>query len=130
MPESVDTSQANWAGSQLEKIWGKSLMDPFDPIVREPLNWLERSAKNDRKNNPAKAFTVLGGIAAIRNDPETMQRYFENAIRHTRWDPYIRLNDGMCLRRFGAFALAYKQNTFAVSIRDTEPMFLGGLILC
>lgn len=120
--------QAGWVGGQLGLLWKKNIENPLDPSIPGQLTWLEKLAEKARQNEPSTAFSILGGIAALRNDSETMRHHYEDAIRHTEGNPMVRLNYGICLRYCGAHALAYEQHLLAVGLNNTDPLFLGALL--
>lgn len=121
-------SQADLAAKLFGRLWEESLEDPFAPAIIAQLPLLKRRAEKGIAIDSATSLSVLGGIAALGNDPKTMERHFERAIRDEKRNIFIRSNYGMCLRYFGAYARAYEQNAFVVSVNDTKPLFLFGLI--
>ncbi|MBF0127340.1 MAG: hypothetical protein HQM02_09035 [Magnetococcales bacterium] len=92
--------------ARLQGIWAS-------PISTErfefELKRLERIAMEYRRQEPVRAFYLLGLVATLQEDARQMRAHFKNGLWHSDNDPDVRHGYGACLARLGFFSEAREQ---------------------
>ncbi|MBF0273196.1 MAG: hypothetical protein HQL98_14190 [Magnetococcales bacterium] len=92
--------------ARLQGIWAS-------PIATErfefELKRLERIIGEHRRQEPIRAFYLLGLIATLQEKSDVMRGHFKNALWHSGNDPDVRHGYGACLARLGLFFEAREQ---------------------
>ncbi|MBF0181192.1 MAG: hypothetical protein HQM03_14310 [Magnetococcales bacterium] len=92
--------------ARLQGIWASPI--PADRFEFE-LKRLERVAREYRRQEPVRAFYLLGLAATLQEDTERMRAHFRNCLWHSGNDPDVRHGYGACLARLGYFSDAREQ---------------------
>ncbi|MBF0195329.1 MAG: hypothetical protein HQL71_12275 [Magnetococcales bacterium] len=101
-----DNEALDNALSRLQGIWSSPV-----PIFRFELEIrrLEKVISQYRRQEPIRAFYLLGLAATLREDKEDMRRFFFNSLTHSCNDPDVRHGYAACLSRMGFYQDARKQ---------------------
>jgi len=92
--------------SRLQGIWAS----PIDVSRFEfELKRLERVVAEHRRQEPVRAFYLLGLIATLNEDHHAMRSHFHNALLHSGGDADVRHGFGACLARLGFYSEAREQ---------------------
>lgn len=123
-------SKAEWASQQLGTLWNGLVANPTYMPTEFELKRIEKSARDGLQVDPAIALSVFGLLSVLKNDPEGMCRYNEQAIQASPNDSVFHSNYGAGLLHFGNFRQAYK--TFKqIAQNETEnPVTLKNMFLC
>lgn len=100
---------------EVERFRLESNFSDFD------LKRLKKKAENIKKNDLAMGFSLLGMIACLENDSETMRSYFKRAIDQSGSDPLHVLNYAISLRDFGLYEEAYE---YAMKAYEKDRSFI------
>jgi tetratricopeptide (TPR) repeat protein len=73
------------------------------------LKRLERLIAEHRRQEPVRAFYLLGLTATLQENAQKMRHHFQNALWHSNHDPDVRHGFGACLARMGFFFEAREQ---------------------
>ncbi len=92
--------------ARLQGIWASPIsIDRFEFELKR----LERTAESYRRQEPIRAFYLLGLAATLQENAPKMRDYFKNALWHSDADPDVRHGYGACLARLGYFSEAREQ---------------------
>ncbi len=92
--------------SRVQGIWASPIeISRFEFELRR----LEKVVSEHRRMEPIRAFYLLGLIATLNEDHDTMRAHFNNALLHSGGDPDVRHGFGACLARLGFYSEAREQ---------------------
>lgn len=89
--------------ARVQGIWASPI--PTEHFSFE-LHRLVRVVKEHRRKEPMRAFYLLGLLATLQEDDQTMRSCFKNALIHSGNDFDVRHGFGSCLARLGFFSEA------------------------
>ncbi|MBF0145638.1 MAG: hypothetical protein HQL84_06725 [Magnetococcales bacterium] len=92
--------------ARVQGIWASPI--PTSRFEFE-LKRLVRVVKEYRRREPTRAFYLLGLLATLLEDPQTMRASFKNALVHSGNDFDVRHGFGSCLARLGFFSESRNQ---------------------
>lgn len=92
--------------SRLQGIWASPI--PLERFEFE-LKRLERVVQGYRRQEPIRAFYLLGLTATLQEDHAKMHAHFKNALWHSDNNADVRHGYGACLARLGCFSDAREQ---------------------
>ncbi|MBF0428181.1 MAG: hypothetical protein HQL94_04600 [Magnetococcales bacterium] len=92
--------------ARLQGIWASPIgVERFEFELKR----LERVVGEYRRQEPVRAFYLLGLAATLQEDAKSMRSHFKNALWHSGNDPDVRHGYGACLARLGFFSESREQ---------------------
>ena len=99
-------SKAELASQQFNVLWQRLVADPANMPTEFELKRIEKSAREGQKVDRGLALSVLGRLSILKNDPEEMCYYHEQAIQAMPNNGLVYINYGIGLLAFGNFRQA------------------------